>query len=325
MKRKTFHSRILSTHLPSFFVSLFSSMSLTLNVVSRSGNSLGSFSLPKGSTVDELKRQFASKHRKYTFDRQYFTIGNDPKTRQVLQNGKLLNEYKFPSDFTVIFKDLGPQIGWKTVFHVEYFGPILLHSLVYFFPQFFYPGQTIQPYTFTQKVAFACVIFHYLKRELETHFVHRFSAATMPLFNIFKNSFHYWIIGGISIAYFLYHPLFTETFSQGFVTAAAALFILCEFGNLYCHIILKNLRRPGTRERGVPRGFLFEFVSCANYTFEIWAWTIFSVFTMTLTSWFFLAVSTAQIMAWSVKKHVALKKEFGDKAPKRKILFPFIW
>jgi len=36
----------------------------------------------------------------------------------------------------------GAQISWRTVFLVEYFGPILIHSLFYFFPEVFY-GQQI--------------------------------------------------------------------------------------------------------------------------------------------------------------------------------------
>jgi hypothetical protein len=33
---------------------------------------------------------------------------------------------------------------------------------------------------------------------------------------------------------------------------------LCELGNLSAHITLRNLRTPGTRERGIPRGGMFE-------------------------------------------------------------------
>jgi very-long-chain enoyl-CoA reductase len=38
----------------------------------------------------------------------------------------------------IVFKDLGPQIGWQTVFFVEYFGPILAHFVFFQFPSLFY-------------------------------------------------------------------------------------------------------------------------------------------------------------------------------------------
>lgn len=158
----------------------------------------------------------------------------------------------------------------------------------------------------------------------ETHFIHRFSNATMPFFNVFKNSAHYWLLGGLFIAYFLYHPAYTPQWSDSIVNALAALMLLAEAGNFYSHYQLRNLRAPGTRERKNPRGGMFELTSCANYTYEVAAWLFFSIMVGTLTSWMFLAVSTAQIAAWSVKKHVALNKEFG-KVKGRKILFPFIW
>jgi very-long-chain enoyl-CoA reductase len=44
------------------------------------------------------------------------------------------------------------------------------------------------------------------------------------------------------------------------------------------------------------------------------------------SAWFFLLVSAAQISIWAMKKHRALKKEFGNEIPKsRKALFPFVW
>ena len=50
------------------------------------------------------------------------------------------------------------------------------------------------------------IVLHFLKRELETLFVHRFSLATMPFLNVFKNSAHYWLFSGVLIAYFTYSP-----------------------------------------------------------------------------------------------------------------------
>lgn len=64
------------------------------------------------------------------------------------------------------------------------------------------------------------VLLHFIKREYESVYVHRFrygecdacdddSNDTMPLRNLPKNCFHYWILSGLFIAYYLYHPSYT--------------------------------------------------------------------------------------------------------------------
>jgi len=210
---------------------------------------------------------------------------------------------------------------------IEYFGPLLIHFLVFYFPTLFYgEEEKNMQHSFTQKVAFGCVFFHYLKREYESIFVHRFSNATMPFTNVFKNSFHYWILGGIAIAYFIYHPRYVAPFSDEVVMVAAAIFILAEIGNLHSHFILRNLRPFGSTKRAIPYGGLFSLVSCANYTYEILAWLTFAIFTQTLTAYIFLVVSFVQIVEWALKKHQAYKQEFAEYSKlKRKVLIPLVW
>jgi len=295
---------------------------LQLHVEDRRGKHLTSISISETATTDDLKRIFAKEFPRWDVNRQYFTKGVDAATRVVLKPEAKLSSLGLKDQDTLIFKDLGRQISWKTVFHIEYFGPILMHALCYYLPELVY-GQKVN-HSFTQTVAFWLVVLHYLKREYETHFIHRFSNATMPFFNVFKNSAHYWLLGGLFIAYFIYHPAFTAFWSDEAVIAFAVVMLLMEAGNFYSHYQLRNLRAPGTRERRNPRGFMFELTSCANYTFEVFAWLAFSLMVQSLPSWVFLLVSTAQIAQWSIKKHVLLNKEFG-KVPGRKILFPFIW
>lgn len=170
------------------------------------------------------------------------------------------------------------------------------------------------------------VLLHYLKRELETIFVHRFSADTMPLMNIFKNSTHYWIFFGVFNMYFFLHPKYTppawatKEMNIGF----GVLFVIFELLNLKAHLILKNLRKPGTTQRGIPKGWGFGLVSCANYFYEACAWTVFAIQAQVLGAYFFLACSAYQMAVWAIKKHKRYRKEFPDYPKNRKAMFPFI-
>jgi len=169
-------------------------------------------------------------------------------------------------------------------------------------------------------------IAHYVKRELETIFVHRFSNDTMPLMNIFKNSTHYWIFFGAFTMYFLLHPLYTSPswISEEMSYGLTALFLIFEFFNFQCHMVLKNLRRPGTTERGIPKGWGFGLVSCANYFWESLCWLTFAVQCHVLGGYFFLALSFFQMLDWALKKHNRYKKDFKDYPRGRKAMVPFI-
>lgn len=103
---------------------------------------------------------------------------------------------------------LGPQIGWRTVFLIEYGGPLFIHPALYYLSQTFY-GTTFQ-HSPMQTWTFYLVMAHFLKRELETIFVHRFSHGTMPFRNVFKNSAHYWLLSGVNLAYWVYGPWFAQ-------------------------------------------------------------------------------------------------------------------
>lgn len=171
------------------------------------------------------------------------------------------------------------------------------------------------------------VLGHYGKRELETLFVHRFSNDTMPFFNVFKNSAHYWVLLGVGAMYFLLHPEYTppawasDTIQMGLF----AFFCFVEFMNLMCHITLRNLRAPGSSVRGIPKGWGFDFVSCANYFWESLAWLTFSISSQCAGSYLFWAVSTGQMLDWAIKKHKRYRKDFGEKYPKgRKAMFHFL-
>jgi len=254
-------------------------------------------------------------------DRQKLTNGSE-RTSPVLDDDKTLSDSNISDGGSIYLKDLGPQISWKGVFIVEYFGPILIYTILYLRPSLIY-GSGGQSIHFVQNLAFGCWLAHYIKRELETLFVHRFSHGTMPLSNLFKNSSYYWGFAAL-VAYFVNHPLYTPP-KEPLVIFGLILFVVNEIGNLITHIILKNLRPAGTKERRIPRGFLFEFVSCPNYFCEILAWIGFTIMTQSIASLLFTIFGAAQMLVWAQKKHSLYRKEFPDYPRSRKILIPFVY
>ena len=126
---------------------------------------------------------------------------------------------------------------------MEYLGPILISLGLAAFQKQIY-GKSA-PFTFNQKMGLAMVVGHYLKRELETLFVHRFSSETMPFTNIFKNCGHYWIIFGLVNMYFFLHPDYTPPAwaSKSTYYVILALFSFFEFMN-FCCVTLHYVSSP---------------------------------------------------------------------------------
>ncbi|KAG8228315.1 hypothetical protein J437_LFUL007033 [Ladona fulva] len=229
----------------------------------------------------------------------------------------------------VYVKDLGPQIGWKTVFLVEYAGPLVVYLWMYQRPWLFYgDGAGARPMHLTAHIAAGCWTFHYAKRLLETLFVHRFSHATMPLMNLFRNSAYYWLFTAY-VAYHINHPLYTSP-CQMQVYGGLAAFLFCEFGNLSIHLALRNLRPAGTSVRKIPVAtgnpftWLFNHVSCPNYTYEFGSWLSFTIMTQCLPAGIFALAGMYQMTVWALGKHRAYKKEFSNYPRSRKSIIPFI-
>lgn len=301
---------------------------LKLEIQSRSGRTLVILDLDTEDSVTELKKQFYARQRKFYPDRQRFTLPPAPGTTRgvALEDGRKLKEFGLVSGSVLQFKDLGPQIGYSTVFFLEYFGPLVVYPIFYYFPQYFYPGLSAPSERVTaQKLALYYWSFHYAKRIAETFTIHRFGHATMPIFNLFKNCSYYWGFAAY-VAYFVNHPLYTAPhLMQTYVCLGLAT--LCQLSNLWCHVILANLRSPGEKGYKIPRGFLFNYITAANYTAEIYGWLLFGVATQTLAVFVFAAAGTFQMAQWALQKHNRLRKLFDgkegrEKYPRRWIMLP---
>ena len=56
-------------------------------------------------------------------------------------------------------------------------------------------------------------------------------------------------------------------------------------------------------------GFLFDYVACPNYTFEVFSWVGFSIMTNIPFSYAFTIVGFLQMTDWALKKHKEYKKK----------------
>ncbi|KAM0754506.1 hypothetical protein T439DRAFT_376977 [Meredithblackwellia eburnea MCA 4105] len=277
------------------------------------------------ATVKQLKLQIQSTS-KLSFHRQRITT---LEKKALDDNEAQLASLGIKSGDKLEIKDLGPQVSWTTVFLTEYAGPLFIHPAFFFLQKLIYRKEF--EHSLMQKVAFGLILAHYGKRELETVFVHRFSSATMPILNLFKNSGHYWGLSGLLIAAPLYGPWNSAKALEGtlrsrenFVWGMVGIWAFAQLSNLHTHLTLRSLRPAGTRTRAIPKGYGFNWVSCPNYFFETVAWTAFLGLTWDLGALVFLVVAVIQMYVWAVKKHVRYKKEFGKEYPKRKVMFPLL-
>jgi len=282
------------------------------------------------ATVADVKAALAAKLPRFYVERQKLTLKGESKA---LDDDASLAAAGVRDGDELVVKDLGSQVSWKTVFLVEYAGPLVIHPVLYYLPSVFYGGAV--QHSKLQKYVYAMTMAHFAKRELETLFVHRFSHATMPLRNIFKNSFHYHVLSGLFLAYPIYGPTYgansgyitgTRRSDPLFIWTCAGIWLFAELSNLSTHLTLRNLRPPGSKKRAIPHGYGFGLLSCPNYFFESVAWSTVAYMTGSWAAWLFWAVSTIQMMTWATKKQRAYKKEFGKEYPRqRKAMIPFLF
>ncbi|KAH9398298.1 PREDICTED: probable very-long-chain enoyl-CoA reductase art-1 [Rhagoletis zephyria] len=279
------------------------------------------------STIQDVKRKIAFQKRAIYPERQSLRLESRGRS---LDDKVVISSLNLNRGRVLYLKDLGPQIGWSTVFLAEYAGPLLAYMISFTRPYWLYGNNADLPMSYVVKIAAACWTLHYSKRIYETIFVHRFSHSTMPIMNLFKNCAYYWGFA-FYIGYFVNHPLYTEPFfGKVQVYLGLISFLLNEYGNYSIHVALRDLRPPGSTERKIPMPtknpftFLFRYVSCPNYAYEWYSWASFSIMTQTLPAAIFTAVGFYQMAVWALGKHRNYKKEFPNYPKRRTAIVPFL-
>ncbi|KAM6080318.1 very-long-chain enoyl-CoA reductase isoform 5-T8 [Theristicus caerulescens] len=231
------------------------------------------------ATIREIRLMFHKLYPRWYPARQSMKL--DPKGKS-LRDEEILQHLPVGTTATLYFKDLGPQIGWTTVFLIEYTGPLFIYFLFYFRMPFVYGLDE------------------------------RFTSSPHPVVKT---------------------ACITGDLQLGLRITSIILFtllLLCEAGNFSIHVALSDLRRNGSKIRKIPYPtknpftWLFFFVSCPNYTYEVGTWISFTIMTQCVPVGLFTLLCFIQMTIWAKDKHCTYLREFKDYPSLRMPIIPFL-
>eukprot|EP00536_Pseudo-nitzschia_multiseries_P000163 jgi/Psemu1/299886/fgenesh1_kg.3_\ len=171
------------------------------------------------------------------------------------------------------------------------------------------------------------VLAHFLKRDAEVLFLHRYSGNTE--------------LGAaqlIAVSYALTALMISITtepsvsaIGNASTNLGGLLFAAGSLGNLYHHYLLALLRSTtstsATQKYIAPRGGLFGYVAAPHYFFELVAWLGIAIASQQLTSYLNLVSMTCYLCARSYNQNQWNQKKFDEKdwPASRKNMVPFVF
>ncbi|XP_056599165.1 trans-2,3-enoyl-CoA reductase-like 2b isoform X1 [Triplophysa dalaica] len=308
------------------------------------------------ATIAEIKTLLHKIYPKFYPSRQALKLHPEGKA---LSDDDVLKDLPVGTTTTMFFQDLGPQLGWAMVFLAECLGPLFVYLLFYFRLPYIYSPEydyTQSPFKVVQLAGW-CHTLHYIKKLVETIFIHRFSDGTLPLRTIMQICLYYWGFAAWQ-AYYINHPLYTPaTYGKLQIYSALAMFLICECGNFSVHLVLNQISCIGSRPTEIPYPtrnpltWLFFFVSCPNYTYElledaarkspvecfgccvynnrqpctyfqVGSWLSFTVMTQCVPVGVFAFLGLVQMTMWARANHKTYIQEFEDYPVLRSAIIP---
>ncbi|KAM7526734.1 hypothetical protein LguiA_016636 [Lonicera macranthoides] len=169
----------------------------------------------------------------------------------------------------------------------------------------------------------SALTFHFLKRDLEVLFVHKYSAG-MVLDSVLLISSAYFI----AVAGMTYIQHLTLGFPEPSIDLkylGVMLFLAGVCGNFYHHYLLAKLRERDDKGYKFPKGGLFNLVICPHYLFEILGLLGISFICQTLFSF---AVSVGSAFYLMGRSYVTRKwyiSKFENFPKNVKALIPYVF
>lgn len=126
-----------------------------------------------------------------------------------------------------------------------------------------------------------------------------------------------------------YYLSFFENYSgRDFISwnffSGLLIFLVGALVNLKSDNMLIGLRKPGETGYRIPRGFLFEFISCPNHFGELLQWGGFALMAWNCPATTFFIWTAANLIPRAHNHHRWYQKKFPDYPAKRKAILPHI-
>lgn len=107
--------------------------------------------------------------------------------------------------------------------------------------------------------------------------------------------------------------------------AGIALFVAGYAINQWADHVLFNLRKPGETGYKIPRGGLYELVSCPNYLGELIEWSGWALLTWSPAGLLFALWTAANLMPRARAHHRWYKERFPEYPAGRRAMIPFLF
>lgn len=102
------------------------------------------------------------------------------------------------------------------------------------------------------------------------------------------------------------------------------LFVLGYRINRWADAVLAGLRRPGETGYKIPRGGLYEWISCPNYFGELLEWTGWAIATWSVAGLSFALFTAANLVPRALTHHRWYREKFPEYPASRKAVIPFV-
>lgn len=167
---------------------------------------------------------------------------------------------------------------------------------------------------------------HYVQRTFVFPFRMRDSGKRLPLsvagmavafnlYNAFINA--RWITSvGEYGASWLYDPRFI---------IGTLIFLVGHLINIWADSVLIHLRAPGETGYKIPRGGLYEWITCPNYFGEIVEWIGFAIAAWSPAGLAFAAYTFANLAPRARSHHAWYREKFPDYPQRRRAIIPWLF